>query len=514
MTAQDPRLDPDALALLTPEEMGRADAFAVAAGHPEAVLMLAAGAAVAAAIRRRWSPRPVLVLCGPGNNGGDGFVVAAELAASGWPVRVALIGERSALKGAAGHYAARWSGDCSAMAPAAIAGAGLIVDAIFGAGLSRPVTGVAAETLQAAAEAGIPIVAVDVPSGLDGATGAVRGLAVAADLTVTFFRKKPGHLLLPGRRLCGETVVADIGIPAAALAPIAPGTHENGPALWLAAYPWPDIDSHKYRRGHALILGGETMTGAARLTARSAARMGAGLVTLAAPRAAWPVYAASLASVITRPIAGIEEFRALLADVRRNAIAIGPGAGTMPAVREMALAALQTGRAVVLDADALTVFADARDELPKAIRGPTVLTPHDGEFHRLFGIAGDKLQRARAAARLSGAIIVLKGPDTVVAAPDGRAIINGNAPPDLATGGTGDVLAGMITGLLAQGMDGFAAAAAAVWLHGEAGSAGGSGLIAEDLPELLPAVLRGLKALARESGCLVNVTDRLYREPT
>ncbi|HUN49134.1 MAG TPA: NAD(P)H-hydrate dehydratase [Stellaceae bacterium] len=510
----DPKLDRDALALLTPAEMARADAFAVAAGHPVVELMQAAGAAVAASIRQRWSQRPAVVLCGPGNNGGDGLVVAAELQAAGWPVRVALLGERSAFKGAAAHYLERWKGACEPMAPAALGGAALIVDAIFGAGLSRPVDGAAAATLAAAADAGAPIVAVDVPSGLDGATGAVRGLALAADLTVTYFRKKPGHLLLPGRRLCGETVLAEIGIPAAALAPIAPRTHENGPALWLDRYPWPGIDDHKYRRGHALVVGGETMTGAARLTARSAARMGAGLVTLAAPTVAWPVYAASLSSVITRPMAGLDDFRALIADERRNAIVIGPGAGTTPAVREMALAALGTGRAVVLDADALTVFADDRASLLKAIHGPTVLTPHDGEFRRLFGVAGDKPERARAAARASRAVIVLKGPDTVIAAPDGRAVINNNAPPDLATGGTGDVLAGMIAGLLAQGMDGFDAAAAAVWLHGEAGIAGGPGLIAEDLPGLLPAVLRGLKALARERGCLVTVTDRLYREPS
>lgn len=512
MTVLGPSPDRDALALLTPAEMARADAFAVAAGRREVALMQTAGEAVAAAIRQRWSSRPALILCGPGNNGGDGIVVGRLLTAAGWPVRIALLGARAAFKGAAAEHAARWSGKWEAMTPAALAGAGLIVDAIFGAGLSRPVDGDAAATLAAAAEAGVPIVAVDVPSGVDGSSGAVRGLAVAADLTVTFFRKKPGHLLLPGRRLCGETVVADIGIPAAALASIAPKIHENGPPHWLASYPWPHIEDHKYRRGHVLVAGGETMTGAARLAARSAARMGAGLVTLAAPAAAWPVYAASLTSVITRPVAGPEDFHALLADARRNAVVIGPGAGTTPGVREMVLAALATRRAVVLDADALTVFADARETLLKAIAGPAVLTPHEGEFQRLFGAGGDKLQRARAAAQASRAVIVLKGPDTVIAAPNGRAVINANAPPDLATGGTGDVLAGMIAGLLAQGMDGFAAASAAVWLHGEAGTAGGPGLVAEDLPELLPAVLRGLKALARECGCLVSVTDRLYRE--
>ncbi|HVM77981.1 MAG TPA: NAD(P)H-hydrate dehydratase [Stellaceae bacterium] len=506
--------DRDALALLTPSEMARADAAAVAAGRREEELMLAAGEAVAAAIRARWSPRPALVLCGPGNNGGDGFVAARSLAAAGWPVRVAFLGEREVLKGAARLHAGRWSGPIEALSPAAVAGAELAVVAIFGAGLARPVEGIVAETLAALASSGIPIVAVDVPTGLDGATGAVRGVCAAADLTVTFFRKKPGHLLLPGRRLCGELVLAEIGIPASVLTGIAPRAHENGPPLWLRDFPWPRIDDHKYRRGHLLLAGGEIMTGAARLAARAAGRLGAGLVTLAAPRSAWSVYAAALTSVIVRPCGGIEEWRALLADARRNAVLLGPGAGTGLALRDMVLAALAAGRPTVLDADALTVFAEAPHLLLAAIAGPAVLTPHEGEFARLFPEPGDKLARARAAASKCGAVVLLKGPDTVIAAPDGRAIVNANAPPELATGGTGDVLSGMIAGLLAQGMDPFAAAAAAAWLHGEAGRAVGPGLVAEDLLQVMPGVLRGLRALAQECGCLAGVTERLYREPS
>jgi NAD(P)H-hydrate epimerase len=505
-------LDQDALALLTPDEMSRADAFAVASGPGIEALMLAAGEAVAAAIVARWSPRKATVLCGPGNNGGDGFVIARVLQKAGWAIRLALLGERTSLKGAAAHHAMRWTGDVVALSPAAIADAELVVDAIFGAGLARPVAGAAAETLAAVATGGIPVVAVDIPSGVDGATGAVRGLATAADITVTFFRKKPGHLLLPGRRLCGPTVVAEIGIPAAALDEIKPTIHENGPTLWLDRYPWPQIDDHKYRRGHALVVGGEVMTGAARLAARAAARTGAGLVTLAAPHAAWPVYASALTSVIVRAIGGIEDFKALLDDARRNVVLLGPGGGTTLALRETVLAALGARRSVVLDADGLTVFADEPSALIGAIAGPTVLTPHEGEFTRLFSVEGDKLSRARAAAAASRSVVVLKGPDTVIAAPDGRAVINGNAPPELATGGTGDVLAGMITGLLAQGMDTFWAACAAVWLHGEAGKAMGPGLVAEDLLEALPGVLRGLKALASERARLAGVTDRLYRE--
>jgi NAD(P)H-hydrate epimerase len=512
MTDGLPAFDRDRLALLTPDEMGAADAFAVASGRSTEALMQAAGEAVAAAIVARWSPRPTLVLCGPGNNGGDGFVVARILREAAWPVRVALLGARAALKGAAAHHAARWTGDIAALSPASVGDAGLVIDAIFGAGLARPVAGAAAETLAAVAARGIPVVAVDVPSGVDGATGAVRGVAVAADLTVTFFRKKPGHLLLPGRRLCGPTVVADIGIPAAALEEVKPATHENGPGLWLDLYPWPRLDDHKYRRGHALIAGGEVMTGAARLAARAAGRMGAGLVTLAAPHAAWPVYASALTSVIVRPVGGVEDFKALLDDARRNVVLLGPGGGTTLALRETVLAALAARRSVVLDADALTVFADEPQTLIGAIASPTVLTPHEGEFARLFSLAGDKLARARAAAAASRSVIVLKGPDSVIAAPDGRAVINGNAPPELASGGTGDVLSGMITGLVAQGMDAFGAASAAVWLHGEAARAVGPGLVAEDLLAVLPGVLRGLKGLAAERNGLASVTDRLYRE--
>jgi ADP-dependent NAD(P)H-hydrate dehydratase / NAD(P)H-hydrate epimerase len=245
-----------------------------------------------------------------------------------------------------------------------------------------------------------------------------------------------------------------------------------------------------------LVAGGEVMTGAARLAARAAARMGAGLVTVAAPQSVWPVFAASLTGVIVRPLVAPGDFGELLADPRRNALLLGPGLGAGEASRAQVLAALATGRAVVLDADALTLFAGAPEALFAAIRGPTLLTPHEGEFARLFRGTGDKLTRARAAARVSGAIVLLKGSDTVIAAPDGRAVINSNAPPDLATAGSGDVLAGMIAGLLAQGLDPFRAASAACWLHGDAAGAFGPGLVAEDIVDRLPGALARLKALS------------------
>ena len=478
-------------ALLDVHQMAEADRLTVAAGGNINELMEHAGWAVKSEIEQRWSSCPVVVLCGPGNNGGDGFVAARLLAEAGWLVRIALLGAREHLKDAARHHAELWRGVVEPLTPAALDGAELVVDAIFGAGLSRALEGSAAETLAAAASRGLSIVAVDVPSGLMGDTGEVMG-AVAAVLTVTFFRKKPGHLLLPGRLLCGEVVVADIGTPASVLEQIAPDTFENHPGLWIAELPRPHDGGNKYNRGHALISGGYPMTGAARMAARAAARAGAGLTTIAVSEIALPVYAASLTSIMVRPVALPEDFQRLLDDRRFTAFLIGPGAGIGDETRARVEAMMETRQPTVLDADALSSFHDDPDRLFGMVAGAWVLTPHDGEFARLFDASGDKLKRTRAAARLSGGIVVLKGSDTVIADPDGRAIINANAPPTLATGGSGDVLSGIILGLLAQGMDPLLAAAAAVWLHGAAASEFGPGLIAEDLPDLLPGVFRRL----------------------
>lgn len=470
-------------ALLTVEEMNRADRLAAARGHPGFELMRNAGAVIADAVRRRWSPRPVLVLAGPGNNGGDGFVAAEHLHAAGWPVRVALLGRREALAGDAAEAARRWPGPVEPLGPEALGDARLVIDALFGAGLKRPVSGAAREVLQAAA--GLPLVAVDLPSGIAGDTGAVLGHAPRADFTVTFFRRKPGHLLLPGRLHCGEVELADIGTPDAVLDEIGPTAFENGPDLWTLPFPGPE--SHKYTRGHAVVWGGAEVTGAARLAARGAMRAGAGLVTVSAPDEAWPVYAGSLPGALVARRSGQEDFRRLLEDGRKNAVLIGPGAGLGPETAEAVEAACARPGAVVLDADALTAMAG---RLPEGDGGARLLTPHDGEFARLFPFAGDRLSRARAAAAASGWTVLLKGADNVTAAPDGRAAISANAPPWLATAGSGDVLAGMAVGLMAQGMPAFEAAAAAAWLHGEAAKEFGPGLIAEDLPNMLPAVLR------------------------
>jgi NAD(P)H-hydrate epimerase len=487
------------LELLTVDEMRRADQAAMAAGISGLTLMENAGRAVADAARGMVPPGArILVMCGPGNNGGDGFVAARLLAERGFPVRLGLAGDRTRLTGDAAAVARRWTSPVERLDSALIEGSQLIVDAIFGAGLSRPIEGGIARMIEAANASGKPMLAVDVPSGLHGDTGEVRGMAVRATRTMTFFRRKPGHLLLPGRLLCGTTTVADIGIPADALTDIEPSAFANQPELWLGAFPWPRIDAHKYARGHAVVVSGPPdSTGAARLGARGALRIGAGLVTVASPREALAVNAAHLTAIMVRGFDGSGGLAGLLADKRLNAVLIGPGAGIGEATAEMVRMALASGAAVVLDADALTSFAGKPAPLFEAIRAapdrPVVLTPHEGEFKRIFaGIDGSKFERARAAARESGAVVLLKGPDTVIAAPGGRAAINENAPPWLATAGSGDVLAGFITGLLAQRMPAFEAASAAAWVHGECASLFGPGLIAEDLPDTAPRVLAAL----------------------
>ena len=488
--------------LLSITEMSEADRLTIAGGVAGMTLMENAGRAVADRVAT-LPGRRVAVVAGPGNNGGDGFVAARLLAERGYTVRVSLAGDRGKLKGDAARAAERWSGPTDQAAPAQLADCDLIVDALFGAGLDREVAGVPRAMIEAMNAAMAPVVAVDLPSGINGNSGAVMGVAVEATLTVTFFRRKPGHLLLPGRLHCGAIHVADIGIPARILTEIRLRTFANDPAQWGGQFPQPKVDGHKYSRGHVVVVsGGVSATGAARLAARAALRAGAGLVTIASPREALNVNAAASLAVMVRPVDGAAELEEFLADERRNAVVLGPGGGVGKPMRDQVAAALGSRAAVVLDADALTSFAGDLAGLVALIskrggRGE-VLTPHKGEFSSIFNVIDgddnvtDKLEKTRLAAQSSGAVIVLKGADTVVAAPDGRATVADNAPPYLATAGAGDVLAGLVAGLLAQGMPAFEAASAAVWLHGEAAKAFGPGLIAEDLSEALPAVYRRL----------------------
>jgi ADP-dependent NAD(P)H-hydrate dehydratase / NAD(P)H-hydrate epimerase len=511
--------------LLTTAEMSQADGLAVAAGVPGATLMERAGASVAKAAARLLVGRPALasrivVFCGPGNNGGDGLVAARHLKSEGYHVAVGLLGAREALKGDAAHAARGWDGEVLPFDRLPLEEANLAIAAIFGAGLARDIDGAARVAILRLNEwsrrTRKPVVAVDIPSGVDGSTGQVRGVAVEATQTVTFFRLKPGHLLMPGQMRCGEISLVDIGIPESVLATIKPQTFANEPALWGGYFPRPSVEGHKYMRGHALVLSGALAhTGAARLAARGALRAGAGLVTVATPSEALAVHAAALTAIMTRVCDSAEALAGLLADARKNVVVMGPGLGVGAVTRQFVLAALaqssgDTPRALVLDADALTSFAGEAVKLADAIKASgksVVLTPHDGEFAQLFAAkegelrdhpqvgqlaSPSKLDRARAGAALMGAVLLLKGADSVVADPLGRTSINSGAPPWLATAGSGDVLSGIIGGLLAQAMPAFEAASAGVWLHAAAARDFGPGLIAEDIPEHLPPVLRRL----------------------
>jgi len=490
--------------LLNNEEMAEADRLAIASGVAGIELMEHAGRAVADAVALRQPlGTKIAVVTGPGNNGGDGFVAARLLAERGYRLRVLSIADKTRLRGDAGEAVRRFTGSVEPASPESLAGAGAVVDAIFGAGLARPVEGLAREMIEAMNASAAPVIAVDLPSGINGSTGARLGVAVNAAETVTFFRRKPGHLLLPGRLCSGKVRVADIGIPDAVFARIRPTAFANAPELWKTVFPVPRLEAHKYARGHAVVVSGAMpRTGAARLAARAALRAGAGLVTIASPRDALAVHGAGNVAVMVRPVDGADELAAMLIDKRLNAVVLGPGGGVGGGMRELVATALAGERAVVLDADALTSYEAEPAALWAMIAGrpsregraATVLTPHQGEFARVFKLdeavrqTASKLEAARAAAARSHAVVVLKGPDTVIAAPDGRAAINENAPAWLATAGSGDVLSGMIAGLLAQGMPTFEGACAAVWLHGEAASAFGPGLISEDLPEVLPQV--------------------------
>lgn len=488
------------LELLTPAEMGAADRAAIASGIPGIDLMEAAGRAVADRAAALAPEGPVLVVAGSGNNGGDGSVAARILRDQGRDVGLLLAADPARLRGDAAMALARWNGPV--LAPdAELPPAALVIDALFGAGLDRPVTGAPAALVAAMNAHPAPVLAVDVPSGLDGATGLPRGVVVEAAATVTFFRRKPGHLLFPGRALCGAVTLADIGIPASVLPALGVRTRENAPGLWSGDLPPPALTGHKYSRGHALVLSGPmTRTGAARLAAGAALRAGAGLVTLASPADALATNAAHLTAVMLRPCDDAEDLAAILSDHRFTSITLGPGLGLGASERALVEAALTGPQTAILDADALTAFASDPEHLFARIRAreaATILTPHEGEFARLFpdlapGADRSRLEAARDAAARSGATLILKGADTVIAHPDGRAAINANAPPWLATAGSGDVLAGIAAGLAARGLAAFPAAAAAVWLHGEAAATLGPGLIAEDLAPALRPVFASL----------------------
>lgn len=478
-------------ALISVAEMAALDARAAAFGAPKGLLMEGAGAAVAEEAARRREGRDVCVICGPGANGGDGLVAARLLRAHGAPVQVSLLEGLPPRQPDAAAALEAWGGVWSPLVPEAVPTNVLVIDAMFGTGLTRPLRGAAAALADRRINA---ILAIDVPSGLPGDGEAPLGPVLQAEVTVTFVAKRPAHVLEPGRSLCGDVLVADIGMPQAVLDEAPCITHENHPLLWSGVLPQVSRASHKHARGHAMVLSGPAhATGAARLAALSALRAGAGLVTLLSPPEAVAVNAAHLTAVMLRAIASPDAFREAIGGAQ--AIVLGPGAGIGPALIERVKIAAAGNLPLVLDADALTSFQASPAELFAVLRPQDVLTPHWGEFRRLFpdlAAAGtsSKLTLAREAAARSGAVLLLKGSDTVVAAPDGRAAVNTTGSPYLATAGSGDVLAGIIAGLIAQGMPSWEAACAGAWLHGRAGELLGAGLIAEDLPAAVAAAWR------------------------
>lgn len=487
--------------IISVAQMRAIDARSAELGVPTLELMENAGAAVAEQIMARFPKQPTAVLCGPGDNGGDGYVVARRLKRNGWPVWVETLGDPRALRRDAAEMAARWGGESLRIAEDNPAPE-LFVDALFGAGLTRPLEGEAARLARILSRTPERVVAIDLPSGLQGDLGKPLGEAcMRAGLTVTFVRKKPAHVLQPGRSYCGEIVVADIGAPREALAEQDIRLWENGPELWAERIPWPGIEAHKHARGHAMVVSGAAgHTGAARLAAMGALRAGAGLVTVLSPKDALAENAAHLTAIMLREVGDADSLA--VAARAAAAVVVGPAAGVTAQTRANAAALAKTPAKLVLDADALTAFEDARQDLFAFTREDHVLTPHVGEFKRVFPdvsiIEDGRVDAARKAAQRAGAVVLLKGPDTVIAAPDGRAAVNTTGTPFLATAGSGDVLAGVIAGFLAQGMTAFDAACAGAWAHGRAGEiAHGPGLIAEDLPAALPAALEPLWRAAR-----------------
>ncbi|SFO25957.1 yjeF C-terminal region, hydroxyethylthiazole kinase-related/yjeF N-terminal region [Cohaesibacter marisflavi] len=522
-------LSETAIEILTPKQMGEADRLTIEGGVDGYQLMESAGQAVATAAidlleRKTGSGASgmVCILCGPGNNGGDGFVAAQLLEEEGWSVIIGCSVEVDDLKGDARQAAEEWGDEVYALSASLWDDSDIVIDALFGAGLDRPVTGEIAELIDALNMSGLPVLSVDLPSGVEGASGQIGGAAVRADQTVTFFRKKPGHLLYPGKASCGRILVVDIGIDADVLEETGCCAFENGPALWLGN--WPEalkpleviqaerLADHKFHRGHCLVLSGDALhSGAARLAARAALRAGAGLVTLAPPEEAAQSVAQHVTSIMIEPMKIAGSLDGLFDKRDCDILVAGPALGTGGDQQRLIEQALELDMGLLFDADGITCFAEGvaagsmsmammRDS-PAAQSGRLVLTPHEGEFARLFPDLSyrmreekqlSKLDCAVAASQRSGAVIILKGADTVVASPDGYAVIHSQGIPYLATAGSGDVLAGIVGGLMAQGMPAFDAASAAVWLHSQAGATLGPGLISEDLIEILPKVYEAL----------------------
>lgn len=487
--------------LLTAQQSRDLDAEAIKLGVTGESLMEAAGRAVADMLAE-YIGTPleaggtVIILCGPGNNGGDGFVAARHLEEWGYPISLRCAVLPSKLKGDAKLAANKWRGPVEAMSATGFKEAAAIVDCLFGTGLNKPIEGELAEIISAVNSAGTFVLAVDIPSGLSADTGLPVGPCVEAGATITFNFKKIGHVIVPGRYLCGgnsNIVVSDIGVPNKAFSAINPQDSENIPDFWGSNFPFSGPQTHKYGRGHMLVLGGKEPTlGASRLASLAGLRVGAGLVTLAAPSETYPVQASALMDVMVRRFDSAFGFMGIVNDPRIKAVLVGPGAGRGEKTVDLVKQVGAKKKHLVLDADALASLVGRREVIHELKSPEIVLTPHEGEFAKLFpelDFNADRLDAVRRAAKTTETVIVLKGVSTVVAAPDGRVSIATNAPSWLSVGGTGDVLSGMVCGLMTQGMPAFEAASAGVWIHGEAGMKAGRGLIASDLLDVIPKVL-------------------------
>ena len=482
-------------AILTTIQMYEADQLAIDGGISGLELMENAGQGVAAHIEQGWDPCPVTILCGPGNNGGDGYVVARSLSEAGWSVQVLALNDPDTLHGDALEMYRQFDGDVEILQANSPLSEDLIVDALFGAGFKGELPSVVRAVFEKVQLKNTPVVAIDVSSGIDGTTGEIAEGTPHADLTVSFFKAKLGHLLYPARQYLGLLEIIDIGIPEEVLKELGGIVFENNPDLWIEDLPQPNETGHKYSRGHAAVTGGGiSATGAARIAARAALRSGSGAVTVVSPPSALSVYAHTLEAVMVSSVAEKEAFGEWLDEKRIHAVLLGPGNGATERTRDFVETALERENTVILDADALTIFKDDPKHLFEQIKvkpgNAVILTPHEAEFCRLFKEEGPSVERARKAAQKSGAIILLKGASTVIANPSGQVIINTNAAPWLATAGSGDALAGIIMGLVSAGMDSFLATAAAAWIHGEAALRRGRGMIAEDIEKEIPYILQ------------------------
>lgn len=499
------------LAILTCEQVRAAEQMAVEAGISLWALMQKAGQARADVLHAEFPVGRVIVLAGPGNNGGDAFVAAQRLRDLGRNVWLFDMAPKTERTPEGQNALAMLTGARQPLEDMRIQPDDIVLDGLFGAGLSRPLEGEAAYAVEQVNASGAKVVAIDVPSGVNGDRGAVDGPAIRADVTVTFCCKKPAHVLFPAAELCGDVVPAEIGFGQFVEAAGGGQLHENAPALWAHKLRWPARSGYKHRRGRlAVVTGGIANTGAARLAAQAGLRAGAGLVTLYTPPGALMVVASSVTAVMVSSFSDPESLEVQAEDA--DAVVIGPAAGVTPGTRANVEALLRAGRTAVLDADALSVFADdakslalltvegemvrENDGRPKGAF--VVMTPHVGEFERLRpGLLAKSPTRVTAAintAAMTGCVVLLKGPDTIIAAPDGRAVVNTHATPFLATAGSGDVLAGVIGSIVAQGLDPFDAACVGAWMHGDAGIRAGAGMTAEDLDDALRETIRALYA--------------------